>query len=263
MKRTLSLFFVLMGCLTLFAKSYKVTSPDGNLTMIIDVNEKVTYTVKAGDVTLVAPSAIALELENGTLLGQNPKVLSSRKGSKSEIITAPFYRQSSFNSEYNSLILTMSGDWGIEARTFNDGVAYRLFTTFKSDLNIKNEIVEFNFDKDYEITAPFSDLLRDRYIASFEKQYEQGPVSNFKNYEGRLSFMPIMVHYDDGAKVVLLESDVEEYPGMFINYNKNGLGLVGEFPPYPLKHRDTSNSVLRVSERASYIASVKEGSHIS
>lgn len=258
MKKTL--FFLLLFALSICAvsaKSYTVTSPDGNLTMTIEVGDKVTYSVKAGDAIIVAPSIIALELEDGALLGSNSKVTGVRKGGNSETIVAPLYRQSSFKSEYNSLRLTMRGNWGIEARAFNDGVAYRLFTTFKKDINIKNEIVEFNFDKDYNVTLPFSDQFSDKYIASFEKQYDCEPISNFKNHGGRLSFMPIMVHYDGGGKAVLLESDVEDYPGMFININSEKLGFVGEFPPYPLKHKDTSNGVLRVSERAPYVASVK------
>lgn len=256
MRHLVCTFFLCLSAI-LSAKDYTVVSPDGNLTMTFGVGEKVTYTVKAGDVTLVAPSCIALELEGGLVLGEKPKVSSVRKGKKAETIVAPLYRQSSIESEYNSLVLKMNGNWGIEARAFNDGVAYRLFTTFKKDIKIKNEVVEFNFDKDYQMTLPYSDLFKDKYIASFEKQYETEPVSHFKNHEGRLSFMPIMLHYDNAAKVILLESDVENYPGMFVNYNKEKLGLVGEFPPYPLKHKDTSNGVLRVSERAPYIASVE------
>ena len=258
MKKTLlSILLFALSIFALSAKSYTVTSPDGHLTLTIDVSDKVTYTVKAGDAMLVAPSAIALELEDGTLLGNNPKVASVSRDSRSETIVAPLYRQSSFKSEYNAIRLKMRGNWGIEARAFNDGVAYRLFTTYKKDINIKNEIVEFNFDKDYNVTLPYSDLFSDKYIASFEKQYDYEPLSNFKNHDGRLSFMPIMVHYDGGGKAVLLESDVEDYPGMFINSNSEKLGFVGEFPPYPLKHKDTSNGVLRVSERAPYIASIK------
>lgn len=257
-QRTFTLLFALLAFFTLSAaKNYKVSSPDGKLTMTIDVSDKVTYSVAAGEQVLVAPSAIALVLEDGTVLGEKPHVTSTRKGAKTEIITAPFYRQSKFESSYNSLTLKMKGNWGIEARAFNDGVAYRLFTTLKKDINIKNEVVEFNFEKDYNLTIPFNDLFRDKYIGSFEKQYDYEPISNFESQGGRLSYMPIMVHYDNGAKVLLLESDVENYPGMFINYNKEQLGLVGEFPPFPLKHNDTSNGVLRVSERAPYVASVK------
>ena len=257
-QRTFTLLFALLAFFTLSAaKNYKVSSPDGKLTMTIDVSDKVTYSVAAGEQVLVAPSAIALVLEDGTVLGEKPHVTSTRKGAKTEIITAPFYRQSKFESSYNSLTLKMKGNWGIEARAFNDGVAYRLFTTLKKDINIKNEVVEFNFEKDYNLTIPFNDLFRDKYIGSFEKQYDYEPISNFESHGGRLSYMPIMVHYDNGAKVLLLESDVENYPGMFINYNKEQLGLVGEFPPFPLKHNDTSNGVLRVSERAPYVASVK------
>ena len=85
MKKTLfSLLLFSLSILMLSAKSYTVTSPDGRLTLTIDVGDKVTYTVKAGDATLVAPSAIALELEDGTLLGNKPKVSSVNRDSSSE-----------------------------------------------------------------------------------------------------------------------------------------------------------------------------------
>ena len=137
-KKTFSLMLMLISLFALSAQSanndYKVSSPDGKLTMTISVGDKVTYTVTAGEQLLVAPSAIALVLEDGTTLGERPRVSSSRKGSKSEVINAPFYRQSSFESSYNSLTLKMKGNWGIEARAFNDGVAYRLFTTLKKNI---------------------------------------------------------------------------------------------------------------------------------
>ena len=256
MKKIFLFLFLMLNLSALVAKEYIVVSPDGNLKIKIDVDNNVTYTVAAGGLTLIAPSVIALELEDGRVLGETPVVLNVRKGKKSETIISPLYRQSSFNSEYNSLKLKMKGRWGIEVRAFNDGVAYRLFTDFKKDINIKNERVEFNFEKDYNLTIPFNDLFSDKYIGSFEKQYEFEPVSDFDTHGGRLSYMPIMVHYDDATKVVLLESDVENYPGMFINCNARKNGLVGEFPGYPLKHKDTSNGVLRVAERANYIASV-------
>ena len=72
------------------ANDYKVSSPDGKLTMTINVGDKVTYTVTAEGQTLVTPSAIALVLEDGTTLGEKPRVSSSRKGSNSEVISAPF-----------------------------------------------------------------------------------------------------------------------------------------------------------------------------
>lgn len=256
-KKFLFFLFLAICVFSLSAKDYKITSPNGHLSIIVGIDKNVTYTVKAGDVTVIAPSVMALELENGTRLGDNPKVISSRKDKRKERIIAPLYRQSTFDSEYNSLRIKMKGGWGVETRAYDDGVAYRFFTSFDNDVNIKNETVEFNFEKDYDITLGYSDVYSDKYLASFEKQYVTEPVSGFKEREGRLSYLPVMVHIGDSGKAVLLESDVENYPGMFVNHNPEKHGLVGEFPRYPLKHKAQSNGVLRVSERAGYMASVK------
>ena len=66
-KKTFTLLLAFMAIFALSAKNYTVSSPDGKLTMTFDVSDKVTYTVRAGDATLVAPSAIALVLEDGTI----------------------------------------------------------------------------------------------------------------------------------------------------------------------------------------------------
>ena len=97
-KRTLSLLLLLTSLFALSAQSanndYKVTSPDGKLTMTISVGDNVTYTVTDGEQTLIAPSAIALVLEDGSTLGEKPRVSSSRKGSN-PMVGAP--NQLTFN----------------------------------------------------------------------------------------------------------------------------------------------------------------------
>lgn len=254
-KLLLSTALVLTMFCTGGAKIYKVASPNGNLSISFDVEPAgITYSAAWQDSVLIAPSGIALQLLDGTTLGPNAKVVSAKQSSHSETISAPYYRQSSFVSEYNSLLLQMKGNWALEARAYNDGVAYRFVSTMKGDsLKVKNEIAEFNFLRDYPILANYSG--RRDYIANFEKQYEAGPVSSFSNHNGSLSYLPLLVDFGPGVgKGVLLESDVENYPGMFINQKKDQLGFTAQFPPYPAEHRVEGNGVRRVSKYSDFIA---------
>ena len=65
-----------------------------------------------------------------------------------------------------------------------------------------------------------------------------------------------VVDVGDGAKVAIAESDVEEYPGLWLR-GTGGNGLAGTFPPYPLKEKLERDRDVRVVEAADYIAVTK------
>ena len=67
--------------------------------------------------------ALSLTLGDSKVLGQNAKVLKAKKSSVQETINSPFYRQNSFETAYNSLVLKFAGDWYLELRAYDDGVA--------------------------------------------------------------------------------------------------------------------------------------------
>jgi alpha-glucosidase len=56
-----------------------------------------------------------------------------------------------------------------------------------------------------------------------------------------------------GAKVAIAESDVEDYPGLWLR-GTSGNGLAATFPPYPLKEKLEGDRDMRVVEAANYIA---------
>jgi alpha-glucosidase len=63
---------------------------------------------------------------------------------------------------------------------------------------------------------------------------------------------------NNGVKIAIAESDVEDYPGLWLRgANSNALDAV--FPPYPLKEelRKNSDRDLQVTEKADYIALTK------
>ena len=59
-----------------FAKeaNYRVTSPDGHISATVTVGEDIRYSVSRDEQTLIAPSAISMNLSDGIVFGQNDKV---------------------------------------------------------------------------------------------------------------------------------------------------------------------------------------------
>ena len=56
-----------------------------------------------------------------------------------------------------------------------------------------------------------------------------------------------------GIKVAIAESDVDDYPGLWLRGNSNN-SLSALFPPYPLKEQLVRDRDLKVIESADYIA---------
>ena len=262
MKRIL-IFFLFVAVVSAQAqrnKSLLVSSPDGSIIVSVEAGTKLEWSVKHKGQEIIAPSAIGLQLVNGEVMGDDPKVMSSKMEKVKKEITAVNYKKATIPDEYNQLTVRCKGDFGVLFRAYNDGVAYRIFTSKKEDLIIKNELVNFNFSEDHLAFIPFVRDLRgtEIYINSFEALYKEINISKIN--PDTLGFLPLLVDVGEGKKVVILEADLENYPGMFINVNQQTRkGLIGEFAPYPLEEKQGgfNNMNLMVSKRADYIAKTK------
>jgi len=83
--------------------------------------------------------------------------------------------------------------------------------------------------KDYTAFIPHTSDLRDgeKYSCSFEEFYTETPVSKFN--KDTLGYLPLLIQLDNNKKAVLLEADVQDYPGMFVQLNQQAPhGLAGK-----------------------------------
>ena len=115
-------------------------------------------------------------------------------------ITAINYKKATIPDEYNQLTIRLKGDFGVLFRAYNDGVAYRLFTSRKEDLIVKDEVVNFNFVDDHIAFIPFVRDLRgsEIYVNSFEALYKETNISKIN--KDTLGFLPLLVDVGDGKK---------------------------------------------------------------
>ena len=57
----------------------------------------------------------------------------------------------------------------------------------------------------------------------------------------------------NGIKVAICESDVEDYPGLWLRGNSSN-SLSAVFPPYPLKQELAKDRDLKITQTAGYLA---------
>ena len=239
MKNNKKLYLAILSLLLLIGnasfaakeKKYVLSSPDGTLKVEISAGNELAYQVMHGNDTILSHSNIGLVLENGTIVGKTPRITGERRRKIKDNIESPFYRFKEFVATGNELDLKLKGGFGIIFRAYNEGVAYRFYTTQSSDIIIKEEQAEFNFKEDYTAYLPYTTNDKQPMAMAFQNVYDITPLSKA---QPKLAFLPVTV--DCGSvKLTLLESDLEAYPGMFVQSQQGKYGLKGVFAPYPAK----------------------------
>lgn len=196
-----------------------VTSPDGKIKLVVDLKDSVSYSIVHEGEVLVSPSALAMKFEGGRMLGVGEASYKVKIGSASESVDGPFYRQNKISAEWNYARVDYA-DWTLEFRVYNEGVAWRFETEFESDAVVLDETAQFVFPEDPMAWVPYS-RGKDLIANSYQSQYTYEKVSRFGS-QSNLTFLPVAVKNKSGKTLLICESDLRSYPGMFLEGMEGG-----------------------------------------
>lgn len=260
MKR-LFLAIVCLGCLLNFcrAEEYQVKSPNGKLIVRVDVAEQVRYSLWHEGEQVLNYSPISLSLEDQNPLGIQAKIKDVYMREINQQIVAQFYKRKQMKDHCNEMVLAFKEGFQLHFRAYDEGMAYRFEVTRNKPFIVTNEEVTFNFGTDCDAFVPFvrggeKKTVKEQFINSFENVYTHLRLSEMP--DNRIAFTPIVVELKGGKKLCIAESDVENYPGMFVRVGRGKKTLEGVFAPYPkkLKQGGHNNLQMLVTERENYIA---------
>ena len=166
------------------------------------------------------------------------------------------------NINYNSAVVDF-GDYSVELRAYNYGVAYRFISNIDGGYKIADELAEFSFNEDDMAWIPYVNYRPDAtsdYATQFETSFENTyTYTALKDIDWRrLIFAPLVVEHN-GVKLWLSEANLEDYPGMFFS-NRDGNGVLDtEFAPRPKVVEQGGHNMLQgmVRSRYDYIAECK------
>lgn len=232
-KRGITTLWLLMVALVMMAKSYTVTSPNGQLTAQVEVGTVIKYSLKDASQQLVLPSAIALKTDRGTW-GENSHLRRAVKTTHRGQIAAFAYKRNEVSDCYNQLCLQFKEGFDLIFRLYDEGMAYRFASTLKSEVTINDEQAQMRFARDWKAQIPYvrdSGDREDQLHNSFENNYTHTALSQLM--DTRLIFTPLIVEADKGVRLCVAESDVEHYPGLFWIGNGKTPELTGVCAPYP------------------------------
>ena len=240
--------------LAALAQSYTLSSPDGSLQLRIDADAALSWSLLKNGTPLLGPSEIALVLEDGTVYGGNTRIRKVFRSSCDRIFDAPFHKRSSVRDHYNELELR-ARDFSLVFRAYDDGAAYRFVT--RKAVRVSEEKAEFHFTEDFTAWVPYvreKGSFEEQFFNSFENLYAHIPLSRWD--PARLAFLPVTVDGPDGVKLCISESDLRNYPGMYLNNPTESSTLEGVFAPYPKDVKQGGHNMLQglVQTREKYIA---------
>lgn len=253
MRRTISslLPLVFLAGSAMADSSYGLRSPDGRIEVKIRTGARIAYGVLLKGKPLLEDSTLSMRIDQSTL-GTDPKVKKATERSVNREIKPQIQQKfASIRENYNELRLEMEGNYAVVFRAYNEGIAYRFETWLpQPEIKIYNEEVSLNFAGDYRVYYP----KEDSFFSHNEREFLYLPLKDIA--PEAMASVPAVVDANDGIKLAICESDVDDYPGLWLRGdNKNRLSAV--FPPYPLKEQLIKDRDLKITIPADYIATTK------
>ena len=235
------------------ARDYTVQSPDGSICVTVSAGADLSWQISLDGERILCPSQIALTLSDGTVYGRNAKIRKVKRKSVSQVLDAPFFKRSKVTDSYNEMLLVCR-DFDLVFRVADDGAAYRFVT--RKGVTVREETAEFRFPGDHRSWVPYANedgTVEQQMHNSFENHYADVPLSGWD--PDRIAFLPVTVEGKGGVKMCITETDLFNYPGMFLA-NPDGSNTVrGIFAAVPDEIEQGGHNMLEglVKSRKPYI----------
>ena len=145
-------------------------------------------------------------------LGVQPKVIDAKTHSTDQVVE-PVVRQkfAKIRDHYNELRLKMDGGYSVVFRAYNEGVAYRFETSLPQEkVKVYGEESAFNFPTNYVVYYPQEDSFYSHNERKYLPQHLSEIAPEF------IATLPAIVDVGQGAKLAIAESDLEDYPGLWL-----------------------------------------------
>jgi len=240
------------GALAAEQSSFDLKSPDKRIEVRIRTAHGIHYDVVLEGRAILEDSTLSMDVDHKTLGKDNTKVVRAKATTHDEVVE-PVVRQkfAKIRDHYNEQRIEFDGGYAVTFRAYNEGVAYRFETSLPaSQIKIYGEEMNLNFAANDIVYYP----QEDSFMSHNERKYLPHHLSDV--LPEFIATLPAIVQVGQGASVAVAESDVDEYPGLWLK-GTGASGLAATFPPFALKdHKDTELNV-PVTEAADYIAVTK------
>lgn len=254
---TLGFVLFLLFPFMAFGKDVSVLSPDGKLTTAINITNTISIQIVSDAEKLLTINDIYIHTDKGNVPKAPYKIVSTVKNTVNKVITPVIKEKyATIPERFNEVTVSFGDKSRLQVRVYNNGVAYRLHTALEGELVITSEHAGFAFGTNDKITYQQDANINSYYEAPYVSK-EIGELT--KEAMGNL---PALIEKPSGKCLLILESDVEDYPVMWLKKGDNDLET--HFWNYPKTYnvggghldrrevRSTENYMAKTSGTRSY-----------
>lgn len=251
MKKKILLVLLLVFTVTYsFAKDYKVSSPDGKIFLSVNVGADIKWSATIDGKEVINSSKIAMILDNCKVLGENEKVRKVKISPLNETVKPVVAnKRSEITNNCNILEISFSSGFSLQFRAYNDGVAYRFETFLKDDIIVKNEVSDYIFPSGAHSFYP----LETSFMSHNERTFIYSSLDTITSKH--LASLPTLFQVN-GINVLVTESDIEDYPGMWLLGAGSGK-ISATWSKYPETEKLNRDRDLFVTSTRNYIAKTR------
>jgi len=224
---------------TLKTREYPLVSPDQKLKAIITIDSTIRFELYRNGNFLMSSEPIGIKLTDGTYTGINPVVKKIQQIKVDQVVKPEIREKSeSIRDNYQGLKLIFKPDYSLEFRMYNEGFAYRIVLNKQADLVIENELGGYRFDARDSVCL----ALEKSFYSAYENPYVYKTIGILA--KGDRFYLPVLVHKPDGTGLWICESNVRDYPGMWLEKSADN-SVRSIFPGYPLRSRGLTVPMVR------------------
>ena len=240
------------------AETFRLRAPGEALEAVIRAEDTLTLEVRYRGKTLARTPAVGLDVDGHLRANALPKLSGSARRKVNETIRpAVPEKRAVIPDRYNELRLSFGPKLAVTFRAYDDGVAYRFETAIDGEVIVRNENAGLRLgvgDTTWmALVTCRTEPGVDCFQSNHEENYQQLTVGAVP--DGRLAYLPITVQTPAGY-VAFTESDLRDYPGLWLRRVPGQPALAGDFARYPLEEQVFGGEFKQslVTKRADFLA---------
>jgi len=225
----------------------RLVSPNGRIAVDVRTDGRLGFDVSLAGRPLLVGATIALRVD-GTSLGEAPRVRATRASRVDRVIEPPVRQKAAtLRERYAELRLELHGGYAVDLRAYDEGVAWRFETALPgAEVRVDAEQATLQFAGDAHVYLH----QEESFFSHNERHYVRRRLRELERTT--LASTPAVVDAD-GVKIAIADSDIEDYPGLWLR-GTGGPALEATFPPYPLEEKLERDRDFKVVRAADYIA---------
>lgn len=223
MPRILLLCLLMLGLIfQIHAKTQKVQSPNGQLTLIVSDEAQLDYQLLFNGKPVLKASRLGLVFADDSALGAGSRILSANVSEYVDKWQQPWGERQWVENAYRQLVLTLSPTaakkrhYRIRFRLFNDGLGFRYesLSSASENIAITDEVTEFVMADSEHIQAWW---IPARGWNRYEYPYQHTPLHQLDRVH-----TPVTFKSANGVHISIHEAALVDFAAMTLDQRRSG-----------------------------------------